>query len=261
MSAVVVLGVSRSGTTLLKAMLDAHSQLAIPSESYFLPQLWDRHGERPDRDAFLERPRAGSSALREWGVDPAARRARLPDRADLRQAMQAVYRSTPSRRASSATGTRRRSTCSTSTCSTARVPGRALRAHRPRRARRCRLAARDDAQAALQPLAPARRRRLRGRLADVRCGGAQAFGRYPPVPRAPLRGPRRAAGVASPRGLRVPRARVRARHARVPPPRGSGPLRRPSAAGAAARPRRALLAKGDARPRTRRSSRRSRATS
>ena len=37
MSAVVILGVSRSGTTLLKAMLDAHSQLAIPSESYFLP--------------------------------------------------------------------------------------------------------------------------------------------------------------------------------------------------------------------------------
>ena len=53
-SPTVVLGVSRSGTTLLKAMLDAHSQLAIPSESYFLPQLWDRHGERPDRDAFIE---------------------------------------------------------------------------------------------------------------------------------------------------------------------------------------------------------------
>ena len=54
MSAVVVLGVSRSGTTLLKAMLDAHSKLAIPTESYFVPQLWDRHGERPNRDELLE---------------------------------------------------------------------------------------------------------------------------------------------------------------------------------------------------------------
>jgi hypothetical protein len=51
--AVVVLGVSRSGTTLLKEMLDRHSQLAIPTESYFIPQLWDRHGARPDPEALL----------------------------------------------------------------------------------------------------------------------------------------------------------------------------------------------------------------
>lgn len=38
---VIVLGVSRSGTTLLKEMLDASSTLAIPSESYFIPQLWE----------------------------------------------------------------------------------------------------------------------------------------------------------------------------------------------------------------------------
>ena len=43
---VIVLGVSRSGTTLLKEMLDRHSELAIPSESYFIPQLWDRHRGR-----------------------------------------------------------------------------------------------------------------------------------------------------------------------------------------------------------------------
>ena len=34
---VVVLGVSRSGTTLLKEMLDSNSDLAIPTESYFIP--------------------------------------------------------------------------------------------------------------------------------------------------------------------------------------------------------------------------------
>ena len=44
---VVILGVSRSGTTLLKEMVDRHSRVAIPTESYFIPQLWDRHGARP----------------------------------------------------------------------------------------------------------------------------------------------------------------------------------------------------------------------
>ena len=40
---VLVLGVRRSGTTLLRVMLDRHSQLAVPDESYFVPQLADRH--------------------------------------------------------------------------------------------------------------------------------------------------------------------------------------------------------------------------
>jgi hypothetical protein len=91
MSAVVVLGVSRSGTTLLKAMLDAHSQLAIPSESYFLPQLWDRHGERPERDAFVE-DLTRLQRLREWGVDPEQVRARLPERPTFAEAIESIYR-------------------------------------------------------------------------------------------------------------------------------------------------------------------------
>jgi hypothetical protein len=91
MSATVVLGVSRSGTTLLKAMLDAHSQLAIPSESYFLPQLWNRHGARPKRVAFVE-DLTRLERLREWGVDPEAVRARLPERPTFAEAIQSIYR-------------------------------------------------------------------------------------------------------------------------------------------------------------------------
>ena len=88
---VVVLGVSRSGTTLLKEMLDRHPQLAIPTESYFLPQLWDRHGERPEREAFLsdlERlPR-----IRDWGVTRGDVEERLPADAGFAEFVQAVYR-------------------------------------------------------------------------------------------------------------------------------------------------------------------------
>lgn len=90
MSAVVILGVSRSGTTLLKAMLDAHSQLAIPSESYFLPQLWDRHGERPERDAFVE-DLTRLERVREWGVEPEDVRSRLPERPTFAEAVQSIF--------------------------------------------------------------------------------------------------------------------------------------------------------------------------
>jgi Sulfotransferase family len=87
---VIVLGVSRSGTTLLKEMLDRHSQVAIPTESYFIPQLWDRHGPRPDREAIiadLER----IARVREWGVTAEDVRRRLPADAAFADVVDAVY--------------------------------------------------------------------------------------------------------------------------------------------------------------------------
>ena len=88
---VVILGVSRSGTTLLKEMLDQHSRLALPTESYFVPQLWDRHGERPERAAFLED--VGRLArIREWGLTPAAVEERLPAEPTFAEAIGAIYR-------------------------------------------------------------------------------------------------------------------------------------------------------------------------
>jgi hypothetical protein len=41
---VIVLGHVRSGTTMLRAMLDSHPQLAIPPESYFVMDLLERPG-------------------------------------------------------------------------------------------------------------------------------------------------------------------------------------------------------------------------
>ncbi len=47
---VVVLGVSRSVSSLLRHMLDHHSELAIPPESYFIPALRDRYPYYRDVD-------------------------------------------------------------------------------------------------------------------------------------------------------------------------------------------------------------------
>lgn len=88
MSAVVVLGVSRSGTTLLKSMLDAHPELAIPTESYFIPQLWDRHGERPERAAILA-DLGRLERVRQWGVD--VEQLDLPAEPTFAQVIDAVY--------------------------------------------------------------------------------------------------------------------------------------------------------------------------
>ena len=86
----MVLGVSRSGTTLLKEMLDQHSSLAIPSESYFIPQLWARHGAHPDLDRLLD-DLGRLERIRQWGVEPCAVRQRLSVRATFAEAVRAVY--------------------------------------------------------------------------------------------------------------------------------------------------------------------------
>jgi LPS sulfotransferase NodH len=87
---VLVLGVRRSGTTLLRVMLDRHSSLAIPDESYFIPQLADRHRRPIDVEAFVDDLRR-LPTLREWDVDVDAVRARLRDGMVPGDAIAAVY--------------------------------------------------------------------------------------------------------------------------------------------------------------------------
>ncbi|MGH9382717.1 MAG: sulfotransferase family protein [Vicinamibacterales bacterium] len=87
----IILGVSRSGTTLLKQMLDHHSEVAIPRESFFLPQLWARYRRRPDTDALLADleclPR-----IRDWGVSLEEVRRRVPPGASFTETIATVYR-------------------------------------------------------------------------------------------------------------------------------------------------------------------------
>jgi len=87
---VLVLGVRRSGTTLLRVMLDRHSELAVPDESYFVPQLADRHLRHVDPDEFVDDLRR-IDTLAEWDVPLEKVRARLTERMAIGAAIGTVY--------------------------------------------------------------------------------------------------------------------------------------------------------------------------
>jgi hypothetical protein len=89
-SPLLVLGVRRSGTTLLRVMLDRSSQLAIPDESYFVPQLAARHRGPIDAASFLDDLRR-IRTLAEWGVDPERVGERLRDGMRPGDAIAAVF--------------------------------------------------------------------------------------------------------------------------------------------------------------------------
>ena len=62
-----VVGCARSGTTLLRTMLDGHPRLAVPDESHFVIGLaprWWRPGATPTLDDILAHPK-----VRAWDVD------------------------------------------------------------------------------------------------------------------------------------------------------------------------------------------------
>ena len=71
-------------------MLDRHSQLAVPDESYFVPQLADRHLRRVEPDAFVDDLRR-IDTLAEWNVPLEQVRARLRPGMPAGEAIAAVY--------------------------------------------------------------------------------------------------------------------------------------------------------------------------
>jgi hypothetical protein len=68
-------------------MLDRHSQLAVPDETYFVPQLADRHLLRVDADEFVDDVRR----VVEWDLPLDKVRARLHDGMPVGAAIGAVY--------------------------------------------------------------------------------------------------------------------------------------------------------------------------
>lgn len=94
----MIVGSGRSGTTLLRAMLDAHPDLAIPPESHFLTRLERRRGRYERAEGFaldaLVEDLGHERRFLAWGVDPEALRRSLTEAAprDLPEAVRAVYR-------------------------------------------------------------------------------------------------------------------------------------------------------------------------
>ena len=87
-----VVGVGRSGTTLLRMMLDAHPELAIPPETHFVPELIDRGGE----PAELVEVVLSSRGWGDFGLDADLLRARVseldrPSPSDVARAFYSLY--------------------------------------------------------------------------------------------------------------------------------------------------------------------------
>jgi len=73
-------------------MLNHHSEVAIPSESYFIPQLWDRYRRQMNTELLLADLMC-CFRVREWGIGVADLQRRLADKAGFSEVIQEVYRS------------------------------------------------------------------------------------------------------------------------------------------------------------------------
>ena len=85
-----VLGVSRSGTTLLRVILDRSPGIAIPDETFFIPQLAHRHPGTVDVESFLDDLRR-LPRLAAWEVPAADLAARLRPGMRTGEAIAAVF--------------------------------------------------------------------------------------------------------------------------------------------------------------------------
>jgi len=86
----ILLGVSRSGTTLLRVVLDRSPGLAIPDESFFVPLLARRHGKSIDAARFLDDV-ARIPTIRDWGVSVADVASRVHQRMPTGEAVAAIF--------------------------------------------------------------------------------------------------------------------------------------------------------------------------
>jgi hypothetical protein len=95
-----IVGCGRSGTTMLRLMLDSHPQLAIPGESHLIPAIWRCRGRYQTNDG-LDVPRLAGDIFRSphvglWGLSEPVVRRRLsllsqPSIADVIQAFYLAY--------------------------------------------------------------------------------------------------------------------------------------------------------------------------
>ena len=104
-----IVGVGRSGTTMLRLMLDAHPELTIPPETHFVPDLIDAIEAGATPEAALET----MTAVRQWGdlhTEPEEVLERWRDLDDLEPgpALRAFYEIFPARQGKPRYGERKR---------------------------------------------------------------------------------------------------------------------------------------------------------
>lgn len=87
-----VVGVGRSGTTLLRLMLDAHPELAIPPETHFVPALIERGGAGATADDLVDEV-LGARGWGDFGLEPSQLRESVKalDRPDPAAVLRAFY--------------------------------------------------------------------------------------------------------------------------------------------------------------------------
>ena len=87
-----IIGSARSGTTLLRLILNAHPEVAVPPESRFITELW-RGEEEVEVDDFLGEL-ADHRLFRVWNLDTADVRHEIGDRQRVRyaDAVEAAYK-------------------------------------------------------------------------------------------------------------------------------------------------------------------------
>jgi Sulfotransferase family len=85
-----VVGVGRSGTTLLRMMLDAHPQLAVPPETQFLPELLDA-ADRGARGAELTEAITSARNWDDFRLDRERLAERIGEEADAAEALRSFY--------------------------------------------------------------------------------------------------------------------------------------------------------------------------
>ena len=88
----IVLGVSRSGTTLLRVILDRSPGIAIPDESFFVPLLARRHRHAIDAAHFLDDV-ARIPTIRDWGLTAADVAPRVRSGMERGDAIAAIFES------------------------------------------------------------------------------------------------------------------------------------------------------------------------
>ncbi|MGH2722666.1 MAG: sulfotransferase family protein [Actinomycetota bacterium] len=92
-----IVGYGRSGTTLVRAMFDAHPEMAVPDESYFLLEMSRRagryRGPRGLRTEVLLQDLVGHPWFRRWRVPEGELRAAFAasEPADVADALRTVY--------------------------------------------------------------------------------------------------------------------------------------------------------------------------